>query len=50
MLRAVAELLILPDIRHNPGLSHLLPQVSELRRWFAGRLSPFAAHHGLLMS
>jgi hypothetical protein len=42
---AVASFL-LPDFRHDPSLFHLLPQMGELGRRFAGHLSSFASHCG----
>jgi hypothetical protein len=39
----IVESLLLADLRPNPSLFHLLPQVGELRRRFAGRLSSFSA-------
>jgi hypothetical protein len=35
---------LLPKLRHDPGLLHLLPQVGELGRRFAGYLASFASH------
>lgn len=35
---------LLPKLRPNLGFLHLLPQVGELSRRFAGRLSAFVSH------
>src|SRR5271157_2437143 len=43
-LRAAISLLAFSNLRHDPVLFHLLPQVGELGRRFAGRLPSFVWH------
>jgi hypothetical protein len=40
---------LLADLRHNPSLFHLLPQLSELGCRLAGRLA-FVGHYSILLS
>jgi hypothetical protein len=45
----VESLLLFADLRQNPGLFHLFPQMSELSRRFAGGLSSFSSHCPFLL-